>query len=295
MTSGSAPPERASTATAWRLSGSSGCGGTSPRPATGRAGAGAARARRPRPRRRQRRRGRRRRWSSPVSTTPGAGLFPAWDDDPMALTLERGARPCSTGAGGPGWPATSSRVPATAGSTTSCSRHPGVVVARRGDYEAMVARLASAGPSPAGLRGPPPRGRRRRRARRLDDHGPSGGRTARPITWRGMSACELADERIVWWREYYQDPVGLAPPPVADVARADGPRRSRPAEEAFRARVPGLARGQRPAHALPSGDTPRGLRRSTSTWERDALRRALGGRLVARGVRRARRVAWWSG
>lgn len=31
-----------------------------------------------------------------------------------------------------------------------------------------------------------------------------------PVTWRGMSACELADERIVWWREYYQDPVGLA-------------------------------------------------------------------------------------
>jgi limonene-1,2-epoxide hydrolase len=31
-----------------------------------------------------------------------------------------------------------------------------------------------------------------------------------PVTWRGMSACELRDGRIVWWREYYQDPAGLA-------------------------------------------------------------------------------------
>jgi limonene-1,2-epoxide hydrolase len=31
-----------------------------------------------------------------------------------------------------------------------------------------------------------------------------------PVTWRGMSACRLApDGRIVWWREYYEDPVGL--------------------------------------------------------------------------------------
>ena len=30
------------------------------------------------------------------------------------------------------------------------------------------------------------------------------------VTWRGMSACELRDGRIVWWREYYQDPVALA-------------------------------------------------------------------------------------
>ena len=33
---------------------------------------------------------------------------------------------------------------------------------------------------------------------------------ATPITWRGMSVCELDDGRIVWWREYYQDPAGLA-------------------------------------------------------------------------------------
>ncbi len=31
-----------------------------------------------------------------------------------------------------------------------------------------------------------------------------------PVAWRGMSACELRDGRIVWWREYYQDPGGLA-------------------------------------------------------------------------------------
>ena len=31
-----------------------------------------------------------------------------------------------------------------------------------------------------------------------------------PVTWRGMSACELRDGRIVWWREYYQDPAALA-------------------------------------------------------------------------------------
>lgn len=30
------------------------------------------------------------------------------------------------------------------------------------------------------------------------------------IAWRGMSACELRDGRIVWWREYYQDPAALA-------------------------------------------------------------------------------------
>ena len=30
------------------------------------------------------------------------------------------------------------------------------------------------------------------------------------VTWRGMSACELAaDGRIVWWREYYEDPAAL--------------------------------------------------------------------------------------
>jgi uncharacterized protein (TIGR02246 family) len=30
-----------------------------------------------------------------------------------------------------------------------------------------------------------------------------------PVSWRGMSACELAGGRIVWWREYYQDPAAL--------------------------------------------------------------------------------------
>ena len=29
------------------------------------------------------------------------------------------------------------------------------------------------------------------------------------VAWRGMSACELRDGLIVWWREYYEDPVGL--------------------------------------------------------------------------------------
>jgi uncharacterized protein (TIGR02246 family) len=30
------------------------------------------------------------------------------------------------------------------------------------------------------------------------------------VEWRGMSACELRDDTIVWWREYYQDPAALA-------------------------------------------------------------------------------------
>jgi limonene-1,2-epoxide hydrolase len=30
------------------------------------------------------------------------------------------------------------------------------------------------------------------------------------ISWRGMSVCELDAGRIVWWREYYQDPAALA-------------------------------------------------------------------------------------
>jgi len=30
------------------------------------------------------------------------------------------------------------------------------------------------------------------------------------VEWRGMSACELRDGVIVWWREYYQDPATLA-------------------------------------------------------------------------------------
>jgi uncharacterized protein (TIGR02246 family) len=30
------------------------------------------------------------------------------------------------------------------------------------------------------------------------------------VEWRGMSACELRDGTITWWREYYQDPAALA-------------------------------------------------------------------------------------
>jgi limonene-1,2-epoxide hydrolase len=30
------------------------------------------------------------------------------------------------------------------------------------------------------------------------------------VEWRGMSAAELRDGRIVWWREYYEDPSALA-------------------------------------------------------------------------------------
>jgi uncharacterized protein (TIGR02246 family) len=29
------------------------------------------------------------------------------------------------------------------------------------------------------------------------------------VRWRGMSVCAIADGRIRWWREYYEDPVGL--------------------------------------------------------------------------------------
>jgi uncharacterized protein (TIGR02246 family) len=29
------------------------------------------------------------------------------------------------------------------------------------------------------------------------------------VEWRGMSVCELSDGKIVWWREYYEDPVAL--------------------------------------------------------------------------------------
>ena len=33
------------------------------------------------------------------------------------------------------------------------------------------------------------------------------------VVWRGMSACELAaDGRIVWWREYYEDPGAFTKP-----------------------------------------------------------------------------------
>lgn len=30
------------------------------------------------------------------------------------------------------------------------------------------------------------------------------------VEWRGMSVAELRDGRIVWWREYYDDPAALA-------------------------------------------------------------------------------------
>jgi uncharacterized protein (TIGR02246 family) len=30
------------------------------------------------------------------------------------------------------------------------------------------------------------------------------------VEWRGMSAAELRDGRIVWWREFYDDPAALA-------------------------------------------------------------------------------------
>jgi ketosteroid isomerase-like protein len=29
------------------------------------------------------------------------------------------------------------------------------------------------------------------------------------VTWRGMSVCGIVDDRIAWWREYYEDPVSL--------------------------------------------------------------------------------------
>ena len=34
-------------------------------------------------------------------------------------------------------------------------------------------------------------------------------RDGEQVSWRGMSACELRDALIVWWREYYEDPAGL--------------------------------------------------------------------------------------
>jgi uncharacterized protein (TIGR02246 family) len=30
------------------------------------------------------------------------------------------------------------------------------------------------------------------------------------VEWRGMSAARLHNDRIVWWREYYEDPAALA-------------------------------------------------------------------------------------
>jgi uncharacterized protein (TIGR02246 family) len=30
------------------------------------------------------------------------------------------------------------------------------------------------------------------------------------VQWRGMNVCQVRDGRIVWWREYYQDPAALA-------------------------------------------------------------------------------------
>ena len=30
------------------------------------------------------------------------------------------------------------------------------------------------------------------------------------VEWQGMSACELRDGTITWWREYYRDPAALA-------------------------------------------------------------------------------------
>jgi limonene-1,2-epoxide hydrolase len=41
------------------------------------------------------------------------------------------------------------------------------------------------------------------------------------ISWRGMSAAEIRDGRIVWWREYYEDPVGLAQ--AAEVSPSPAP------------------------------------------------------------------------
>jgi len=37
------------------------------------------------------------------------------------------------------------------------------------------------------------------------------------VEWQGMSACELRDGTITWWREYYRDPAALA-----KAARGDG-------------------------------------------------------------------------
>lgn len=29
------------------------------------------------------------------------------------------------------------------------------------------------------------------------------------VSWRGMSVCTIVDDRITWWREYYEDPAAL--------------------------------------------------------------------------------------
>jgi len=36
------------------------------------------------------------------------------------------------------------------------------------------------------------------------------------VEWRGMSAAELRAGRIVWWREYYEDPGALAAAAAGD-------------------------------------------------------------------------------
>jgi ketosteroid isomerase-like protein len=33
---------------------------------------------------------------------------------------------------------------------------------------------------------------------------------AAEVEWRGMSVAQLRDGRIVWWREFYEDPAALA-------------------------------------------------------------------------------------
>jgi ketosteroid isomerase-like protein len=44
------------------------------------------------------------------------------------------------------------------------------------------------------------------------------------VAWRGMSAAELRDGSIVWWREYYEDPAALAG--AAGVSPSGAPRSS---------------------------------------------------------------------
>ena len=99
-------------------------------------------------------------------------------------------------------------VTSTAGSTTSCSRRRGVSRCAAGTRTRRWSASRSRG-----------------RSRAFDFHhlavegdivfadwtiAVERRHDAKVIEWRGMSVAELRDGRIVWWREYYDDPQALA-------------------------------------------------------------------------------------
>ena len=86
---------------------------------------------------------------------------------------------------------------------------PGRRIVGRDAYEDMVRRSFAWAAAPA-VRVPPSRRWPVTSSTRTGRSRSSAAADAAEVEWRGMSVAELRDGRIVWWREFYEDPAALA-------------------------------------------------------------------------------------